>query len=237
MSYRLSFVLPLFLASAGCLAPQPGTASVPSNPFGISPSGQKALASRAQASVETAARVDGIGRKILAANPQAGFGVQSPQIRTIGVPQPEIFHIGTTEIDITEGLAKQCTTEGQLAAVLCMELGKMVSEREAFTAPQTRAPERQPPMEVRIGNDNAGSFGPADQMHRAELAKYDDERQRQKAARVPPNPQILAGSYLKNAGYSEGELEAVSPLLRSAAESATMANQLTPVAPNQSSGR
>jgi hypothetical protein len=232
MRRRLS-LWSLLLTAAGCLSPQPNTASVPPNPFGMSPSAQRALASHAPASVETAARVDAVGRQILTANSQTGV---RPLFRTIGAPQPEIFHIGTSEIDITEGLAKQCATDGQMAAVLCVELGKMVSEREALTVPQTRAPERLPPVEIRIGNDSAGSFGSADQTHRAELAKYDEERQRRKAAHVPPDPGRLASGYLTKAGYPASDMDAIAPLLRSAAENATFAKQLIPAAPVQSPG-
>jgi len=178
----------------------------------------------APASLQAAARVDSLGRKIVAANPQ--LGVQ-PLFRTIGATQPEIFHQGTAEVDITEGHVKQCPSDGQLAAVLAMELGKMISEREAFAGPQTRAPEHEPPMDVRIGSDNAGAFGPADQLHRAELAKYDKERrQRATGAASPLDPQALARAYLVKAGFTAADLDAAAPLLHAAAENNTFAKQL-----------
>src|SRR4051812_17171997 len=69
------------------------------------------------ASTEAAARVDAIGRRILAANPEVGA---RPLFRTVGSPQPEVFHRGTTDVFVTEGLVKQCPTDGQLAAILCL---------------------------------------------------------------------------------------------------------------------
>ena len=48
------------------------------------------------------------------------------------------------DVVITEGLVRQCTSDGQLAAVLCTELGRLVSEREALAPPSVRKPERLP---------------------------------------------------------------------------------------------
>ena len=221
-------ILPLlpifFVMAAGCLSQPASPALVPSNPFGGSPLPATARLPLVPASLEAAARVDGLGRRLVNANGRLGI---QPLFRTIGAPQAEIFHQGTSEVDITEGLVKQCVTDGQLVAVLAVELGKMVSEREAFAGPRTRAPDQEPPMDVRVGSDNAGAFGPADQLHRAEIAKYDKER-RQRAinAAAPPDPQTLARAYLLRSGYTGGELEAAAPLLRSAAENNTFAKQL-----------
>src|SRR5207249_4444872 len=113
------------------------------------------------------------------------------------------------------------------AAVLALELGKMVSERETVAGPHVRAPDREPPMDVRVGSDNAGAFGPADQLHRAEIAKFDKERRERAAnAATPPDTQALARGYLIKAGYASGELDGALPLLRSAAENNAFAKQL-----------
>ena len=220
----LLIVAVFFLATSGCLPREANTTLIPSNPFGSPVQSQVTRSALPPASIQAAARVDSLGRRIVAANPQ--LGVQ-PLFRTIGAPQPEILHQGTSEIDITEGLVNQCHTDGQLAAVLASELGKMVSEREFLAGPQARAPEREPPMEVRIGNDNAGSFGPADQLHRAELAKYDKERRQQAANAVaPPDPQILARGYLLKAGFTAADFDAAAPLLRSTQENNAFTKQL-----------
>jgi hypothetical protein len=222
---RWALVWPFLGLATGCLTSEAPTTLVAANPFGAPPPSPPATrASFAPAPLEPAARVDSLGRKLLAANPQLGV---RPLFRTIGAPQPEIFHVGTSEIDLTVGLVNQCATEGQLAAVLCHQLGKMIAERETLAGPQARDPERPPPMEVRVGNDNAGSFGPADQTHLAELAKFDRERRRSaNQPSPPPNPQTLARTYLTKAGYTAGELDAAAPALQAAAENHTFAKQL-----------
>jgi hypothetical protein len=219
------FMLPILLLAAGCFWEEPQTAIVPDNPFGYQPaSPPPTRTAYAPSSVKVAALVDSVGRKIVKANPQLGM---DPQFRTIGAPQPEIFHRGVVEILITEGLAQQCATEGQLAAVLCQELGKMVVARDALAGAQARVPEKIPPADVAVGNDNAGAFGPADQLHRAELAKYEAERQRKVAfAQQAPDPRLLARSYLIKAGYPASELDSVAPLLQTASVNTSFAKQL-----------
>jgi hypothetical protein len=82
-------------------------------------------------------------------------------------------------------------------------------------------------LEVRVGSDNAGSFGPADQLHRFEMAKYDKERQqRATGAGIALDPQVLARGYLAKAGYTVADLDAAAPLLHSAAENNALAKQL-----------
>jgi hypothetical protein len=193
--------------------PHPPTAQVPGNAFGTAslPS-PPARVSYSPASIEAAAQVDALGQKLISANAQIGL---RPVFLTVGDPRPWIKHQGTSEVIISEGLVRRCNSEGQLAAVLCHELGQMVSEREALAGAQARRPEREPPMEVRIGNDSSSSFGrSSDMVRQAELAKYDPERRRVMAPpQPPPNPQVLAAAYLKQAGYSPRDLDAVAPLL------------------------
>jgi hypothetical protein len=223
-------MLPL-AAGLGCLTDKAATTLVPADPFHqevvTAPRNRAAFA---PASVEVARRVEDLGQKILLANKQAAV---RPLFRTIGAPQPEIFHIGTSELDITEGLVNQCRTEGELAALVASELGKMVSEREALAGPRARTPEREPPAEVRIGNDFAGALGSADQTRLAELGKFEKERRRPEAASPPPppDPQALARGYLVKAGYAEKDLEAVKPLLQAAAANSTFEKQMVSGSP------
>jgi predicted Zn-dependent protease len=212
------------LSAAGCFDTEDKTALVPDNPFGQTVvAATPTHVSYAQPQLETAARVDQVGKKLVGANPQMG---SRPAFHTLGVPQSEVFHKATTEVFITEGLAKQCTTEAQLAAVLAHELGKMVSEREALASPQSRAPEGMPPPDLHVGDGFGGSFGPADQLHRAELAKYEKEHPRKTGPLPPPNPDALARTYLTKAGYAATELDGVSALLRAAADNTTFAKQI-----------
>ncbi len=204
--------------------------AVTPNPFG-----QTVVASApnrgslAPASLEAAARVDTLGRQLLAANQQLGL---KPLFVTVGAPQPEVFHAGTNEVFVTEGLVKKCSTDSQLAAVLCLELGKMVAAREERAGPALRTPERPPPLEMRVGNDQGAGFGEADQIRRAELAKFEKERG-YGGTSLPPdlNPKVLAATYLYRAGHNPKELDAVAPLLKEAAENRSYAKQLTGAPP------
>jgi hypothetical protein len=225
------------LVAVGCTDPATKTLLVPEQPLGNAAAMPNRQASYGPvASVETAARVDSMGRRILTANPQLGL---QAQFLTIGAPSPEIFHSDLTKIVITEGLVKQCASDGQLAAVLCIELGKMISEREALTAPKTRAPDRDPPMEVRVGSDNAFSPGAADQTYLAERWKFDRDRDRSRnpksvpSVSLPPDPQTLASTYLTKTGFPPADLDAVVPILTAASKNSAFAKQMTPPAPTQ----
>ena len=103
----------------------------------------------------------------------------------------------------------------------------MVSEREALAAPRTRRPYQRPPDEVRIGNDNAGAFGPPDETHLAELAKFDGGRRAESTPPPPPDPQVLARIYLQKAQFTAGDLEQATLLLNTAAGNNTLQKQLT----------
>jgi hypothetical protein len=231
----LPAVLVCVLVVGGCLPLQildpdgeNATALVPTSPFGSPPAPPTPAtkAAFAPAAREMALRVDRVGREILAANPQISF---RPLFATIGAPQPELFHQGGTMVHITEGLVTQCQSDAQLAAVLCLELGKMVSEREALASPKMRNPERRPPVDVPIGN--AGQFSAPDLTHMAELAPYDHERQRAAQRLTAPDPTALARGFLEKAGYAKGELDAAAPLLAAAERNCTLEKQIGGAAP------
>jgi hypothetical protein len=225
----LPILLPVGLIVSGCLGSEQKSAIVPLNSFDTAAPVAPVQLCASAASTEAAARVDQVGRKILAANPQVGV---KPLFRTIGAPQPEIFHRGTLEVIVTEGLVQQCPDEGRLAAVLCHELGRMVAERELLAGPQTRTPPREPPMDVRVGNDYAGSLGAPDQTHLAEMELAKNGREgRRPASTPPPDPQALARTYLTKAGYLESDLDGVAALLREAERHGTFERQLTAPTP------
>jgi hypothetical protein len=214
----LSLAIVLFVV-AGCLplpALEPdvqdaGPTVVPTSPFGDpAPTATKVTrVSYAPAAPEVAMRVDKLGRQICAANPQAGL---HPNFAIYGSPKPEIFHQGTKLVHITDALVQGCKSEAELAAVLCLELAKMAAEREALAPP--RKTDEHPPIEVPIGN--AGQIGAFDQAHMAELARYESRRRAATKAPAPPDPQVLAGTFLEKAGYPRASLEAVRPLLQAA---------------------
>ena len=200
-----------YLAAAGC--PHfdgPGSGGIPARPTPPAPA-----PAVAPASSETAARVDAIGRGILAANPINGLDTRTVRFITIGAPQAEVFHRGATDVFITEGLVRQCASDGQLAAVLCLELGKLVSEREALTPAAVRQPERTPPIDTRIGKDTGWGVAP-DQTRLRELADFDRDRRQRQQPIPPPDPAALARLYLVRAGYHDADLQAAGPLLQQA---------------------
>jgi hypothetical protein len=202
------------LAAAGCFSLDDQR----QESFFRRPEPQTAPLNVAPATTEAAARVDTIGRGILAANPQIGA---KPLFRTIGAPRPEVFHRGTDDVYVTEGLVRLCETDGQLAAVLCAEVAKMVAEREAAAPAAVRRPERLPPIDVPVGAD--GLAGAPDQTRLRELADY--ERQKRQQARPerlpPPDASALARGYLRTyllrAGYAPQDIDAAAPLLQQAA--------------------
>ena len=212
--------LPLLLL-AGCLPLQfidpslaePESAMVPTSPFGSpGPIQQVAVKTAyAPASGETALRVDVVRRTVLAANPN--LGVQ-PVVATVGLPHVEIFHQGPQIIYVTEGLIKRCKSDGEIAALLCLELGKMVAEREARLGARGRTAGGRPPIDVPIGN--AGQFNASDQVALAELGRYEEERRLATKRRPPPDPQDLAAEYLIKAGYGKDKLDTIGPLLQDA---------------------
>jgi hypothetical protein len=224
----------MILVVSGCIGPESQTAVVAPSPF---PNGQapatRARASFAPPSTAVAARVDTLGRNIIAANGQAGI---RPLFRTIGVTQLEIFHRGTSEVDITEGLVKQCASDGQLAAILCQELGKMVAEREASADAKIKVPQAEPPMDVRVGHDGDSAYGAADQTRMAELAKFEETHHRQTASAISaPDPVYLGRLYLTRAGFNDADYTAVVPLLQTASNGGKLEQQFTgPAASSQS---
>jgi hypothetical protein len=216
------------LLGIGCASQNSQLALIPQNPFGHQPAATITAGppSLAPAALEVAARVDRVGTQIREANKRTlGF---KPNWYTIGVQQPEVFHRGTDQVFITEALVKQCVTDGQLAAVLCMELGKMRAETELLAGADIL--ERNPPMQVSVGGD-FGSRGPPDLLRQAELGKYDEQRRERLATMGPPDPVALGRRYLTCAGFSPAEIEAVAPILANANQNGAMAKQLNAPAP------
>src|SRR5436189_6421705 len=107
---RRLLILPLF-ALAGCVNEKENDLLVSPNPFSGPTQVARAQTTFPQANVESAARVDQLGRKILSANPQIGL---RPLFCAIGSQNEEIFHQGTGKIIVTEGLVRQCKSDADL---------------------------------------------------------------------------------------------------------------------------
>src|SRR5262249_9704205 len=133
----------LLLAASGCFWEDGKPTLVSADPFRAGPHlPPPQRVAHAPATEETARRVTLGGGKGLTSNRQTG---RPPLFIAIGSPQLDIFHREGRAVWVTEGLVRQCKTDGQLAAVLCQELGKMVAEREALASPAARVPDRGPP--------------------------------------------------------------------------------------------
>ena len=157
MTRRIGPVVVLLLAVGGCLPEDGSLATVSAGLTDEAP--QNAPPGRllhAPASEEAAKRVLQVGSQILTSNPTLGV---RPVFTTIGAPSEEIFHQDDKAVFITEGLVCECRTDGQLAAVLCHELGKMTAERQERAGPP---PDHGPPMDAPVGTDYGGAFGPPD---------------------------------------------------------------------------
>jgi predicted Zn-dependent protease len=209
----LSACWPLAMLAAGCVE-EPRSLLVNGGPTAAATLTQsQRQVMKAPATEATAKRVLEVGRKLVTANPAIGM---RPLFITVGSPKPEIFHRGGGvegyQIYVSEGLVDRCKDDAELAAVLSLEIGKIVGEREAL-ARSGKPVDKPPPISESIGNDVAGSFGSPDGTHAMELARLEQERK--KAGPLPP-PDKLARRYLEQAGYQPGVVDDVAPLLRQA---------------------
>jgi hypothetical protein len=223
---RRMLPLGLLMVVAGCwLDDKPNQMIVEPGPLYPAPTLPPMKKSYAPATEAASARAQEMSKRILIANPQVGM---RPVVLTVGSEQPEIFHRGTGQIVITQGLVNLCTTERFLAAVLCLEMGKMVSEREAVASVRAREPELEPSQELRIGNDTSGTFGPEDGVRMLDYARYDKGRRRPGSPPAPPpEPAALARSYLARTGFHEGDLDAAQSIIRKAEENFQLERQMT----------
>jgi hypothetical protein len=214
----------MMLGLSGCLPLlDNSTTQVSFNPFG-NPTlpAEKRQVSYAPASQELAQRVDFIGSQLCAFNPQIG----RPFFMTIGSPAVEIFHKDNI-VYVTAGLVEKCNTPEELAAVLSVELGKIVSEREAQVNPATRSPDVPPPISMPIGNSQYA--GNTDLTYLAEIGKYEKEHPRHRGRLPRPDPQLLAAHYLESAGYQKAAIDAVQPLLKAAEQNCALERQMSGV--------
>ncbi len=93
------------------------------------------------------------------------------------------------------------------------------------------------PSGAPVGNDGGGSFGDADQLRRAELAKYQkQERQRAiSSSHGHSRSQDFGCRHPAKSRYTPADLDSVSPMLADAAENGSLAKQLLnapPIKPN-----
>ncbi len=207
----------LLLACVGCvpletLPNDPPTKQVAEMPFAETKKPMPRRTNYAPAARDVAYRVELTRAKLIDANPQLGL---SPNVTAITSSDPEVFHTNLQQMFITDAMVRRCESDGNLAAVLAYQLGRMVVEREASVADQVRQPERLPPMHLPIGNTTDSRE--ADPLNLIELGRY--EKQFPKSAPrklAPPNPHQVARAILERANYQRTELDAALPLLQTA---------------------
>src|SRR3954469_9842992 len=147
------------------------------------------------ASTRAATRVIAVGSAVVARNKEE-IGV-TPVFFTLGVPEVEISHKKGGMVVLSEGLVDRCTTDEQLAAVICHELGKLAAEQ-----PVDRPGDREPPPAPRLTPDVVGGgFGP-DMTRQAEEARYDRRGPRAARGGRDPgrDPRTLAEAFYVRAG-------------------------------------
>lgn len=141
------------------------------------------------ATLHSAERVESLGRRIMVQNTFPGI---DPLFHTVGVEKLMLFHRGSAELFISEGLVARCKTDEELAAVLCSELGQMKAEKQAA---------------VRVGRDKeafpevGAADAPRDQKPSSPTAEVTDAR---KSAR-----DLMVG-----AGFDPAAIDRAEPLLK-----------------------
>jgi hypothetical protein len=211
----------MLLAGCGPLTKLPEDAATPqvaSMPFTDPARGVPTRVNYAPASQETSYRVLIVKDKLVGTK-SGGL----PNVTAIGAAEPEVFHVRQNQIFITEGLVRQCQTEGQLAAVLASEMGRMISEREATVSDEIRQPDRLLPIELKTGS--VGSPRDSDPTHYIEMAMYEKNNPKQHKKLVRPNPQLIARNILEQAGYQSTDFDAATPILQNAERNQVLENQ------------
>ena len=172
-----------------------------------------------EASVEAAARVDAIGRELLAGTP---LGIPEIAFHTVGSSEPEIHHQGAHTLYITEGLVNQCKNDDQLAAVLASEVGKMTAEFRRTVRMQSAEPIPKAAMSAPL--DRASDYDPGRDVYLAQFEKH--ARKPSERQNMPTvNPTAISEELLRNNGRDGQALAAVAPLLKQASRNTTLARQ------------
>ncbi len=173
---------------------------------------------QSDASLATAARVDLIGRQLVAQSPFLGV---EPTFHTFGRNEPEIYHPDSNGVFITEGLVAKCKTDDELAAVLATELGKMAVEK--------RNSERMKLVNPNAILADAGARAPGeDPTQLAVQAVFDKQIPRAETGKskgTSDDPKAVAGEILQSAGFKMKSLETVAPLLEESNRTNALAEQ------------
>jgi len=203
------------LLLAGCVAPD-GKTEMPWDAIARRADPEPDLPTSAVASAKTVTRVHAIGAKVAAAN--STDLAKRPVFITAGVKDPLIFSQNDGKIVVSEGLVDRCTTDDELAAVLCAELGHLASRQ---TAQDALSELDAGPAPTWTPDVVGGGMAP-DMTRLAEQGMMNRRGPGDRRSRRPtgPDPMVLARGYLKKAGYDAEAMQRVEPWLKEAGENA-----------------
>lgn len=151
-------------------------------------------------SLRNAQRVQELGQRILEQNTFTGL---TPLFHHVNIQELLIFHRGSDELFISDGLIRRCNTEEELAAVLCRELGQMLAEKrmaKSLNYNTSSVPETAAPPPLGEGIIAASSPDLAGNAHENASSQCD--------------PIELAQELLKGAGFDPQALNKISELTR-----------------------
>ncbi len=178
------------------------------------------------AALAVAERVETLGRRIIAQNAFTGI---EPLFMTVGVKESVLFHRGSEQLFISEGLVAKCKTDAELAAVLCAELGQMVAEKRAA---------KNVGRDVDPIKDASHGAGPVvgggtviDPGREAELAMHEKRHPRGTNKAAPLDAAVTARELLTGAGFDAADLDRVDPLLKQSDRGEKLRKQMGGSAP------
>jgi hypothetical protein len=175
------------------------------------------------ASIKVAERVELLGQKIIAQNTFTGI---APLFMTVGIKEAVLFHRGTEQLVISEGLVEKCGSDAELAGVLCAELGQMVAEKRTAKAVGRNV---DPIPDAGYGGGPLFPGGTAyDAGQQANLAFQEKKNARGAYQADATN---TARELLRGAGYNPAELDRVEPLLKQSDRGEKLRKQMGGSAP------
>lgn len=220
MNYRQSLVLSfsaagLIFGLAGCvdqnwIVPQTPAAPTPYTKTSLPKADSSVQQVSGRFTSTQQVRVDEMGRKLLEANKSLAL---KPKLEVRPGATLEITHQGDHRVVLSEGMVNACASDGQLAAVLAVELGRMVAERQTRQQAAAADEDRLPPVDVPLGPDGGG-YG--SQARQAELAKLGFDRRKSSEPTPSADGTALAQQILTRAGFQSAELAGVAGLTRPA---------------------
>jgi predicted Zn-dependent protease len=167
-----------------------------------------------QVAIETASRVDQIGKQLTSCNPFLGV---EPLYHTVAGDDPEICHPDSNGLFITDALVDRCRSDEELAAILAVELATMSLERRHKQQPKKF--EGIQPFSDSSSMAAGGVSSDQNQVGIGFLVEQD------KNSRSLQNSEELASKILENAGYHPTAIKDVEELIKKSKQNNHLARQ------------